>query len=218
MSKAETLERLKALGLIAVIRGPSPELTVQMVGALIAGGVKAIEITYSTPNAAQVTTLLDDTYGEEIVLGMGTLVKPEQVQESQQAGARFLVSPICEPGIGRAMTASGLVTMIGALTPTEVYRAYSFGSDVVKIFPGSLTGPGYVKALKGPFPDIPVMPTGGVSMANVGEWFAAGVFGVGAGSELCPTNLVKEGKFGEITRRAQEFTQAVARARDECMK
>lgn len=116
------------------------------------------------------------------------------------------------------MMASGLVTMIGALTPTEVYRAYCFGSDVVKIFPGSLTGPGYVKALKGPFPDIPVMPTGGVSMANVGEWFAAGVFGVGVGSELCPTNFAKEGKFGEITRCAQEFMQAVARARDECMK
>jgi 2-dehydro-3-deoxyphosphogluconate aldolase/(4S)-4-hydroxy-2-oxoglutarate aldolase len=99
--------------------------------------------------------------------------------------------------------------MIGALTPTEVYQAYKLGSDVVKIFPGSLVGPAYVKALKGPFPFILIMPTGGVSATNVGEWFTAGVFGVGAGSELCPPNLAKEGRFAEITQRARGFVGAV---------
>jgi 2-dehydro-3-deoxyphosphogluconate aldolase/(4S)-4-hydroxy-2-oxoglutarate aldolase len=213
MEKKQVLSRLKEIGLIAVIRGPSPELTVQMVDALVAGGVLGIEITYSTPNAPEVVRTLDQKYGERIVLGMGTLVNPEQAQEAKSAGARFLVSPICEPELGGAMVATGLATMIGAITPTEVHQAYRQGSDVVKVFPGSMVGPAYIKALKGPFPYIPMMPTGGVSASNVGEWFAAGVFGVGAGSELCPTNLAKEGRFDEITRRAEDFVRAVAAAR-----
>jgi 2-dehydro-3-deoxyphosphogluconate aldolase/(4S)-4-hydroxy-2-oxoglutarate aldolase len=140
---------------------------------------------------------------------MGTLTVPAQVDEALTAGARFLVSPMCEPVLGKAMVASGVPVMIGALTPTEIFAAYQIGSDVVKLFPGSLTGPSYVKALKGPFPYIPIMPTGGVSTANVGEWFAAGVFGVGAGSELCPPNLAKEGRFAEISQKAAGFVQAV---------
>ncbi len=213
MDKKETLNRLSALGLVAVIRGPSPELTVKMVKALVAGGVSGIEITYSTPHAEEVVRLLDQQFGEKIVLGMGTLTAPEQAESAKAAGARFLVSPVCEPALGKAMVATGLATMIGALTPTEVFQAFQMGSDVVKIFPGSLAGPSYVKALKGPFPNIPLMPTGGVSVTNVGEWFAAGVFGVGAGSELCPPALAKEGKFDEITQKAREFVEAVNQAR-----
>jgi 2-dehydro-3-deoxyphosphogluconate aldolase/(4S)-4-hydroxy-2-oxoglutarate aldolase len=213
MDKQQTLSQLKELGLIAVIRGPTPELTVQMVDALVSGGVLAIEITYSTPNAAEVVRTLDQKHGDRIVLGMGTLVKPEQAQEAKGAGAKFLVSPICDKPLGEAMVASGLAVMVGALTPTEVYQAYCMGTDVVKVFPGNLVGPGYIKSLKGPFPYIPMMPTGGVNVSNVGEWFAAGVFGVGAGSELCPTNLAKEGRFDEITHRAEEFVRAVAAAR-----
>jgi len=209
MGKQETLQLLKENGLVAVIRGPSPELTVKMVEALVAGGVYGIEITYSTPNAAEVVRMLSQTFGEKIILGMGTLTVPAQVDEALGAGARFLVSPMCEPVLGKAMVASGVPVMIGALTPTEIFAAYQLGSDVVKLFPGSLTGPSYVKALKGPFPYIPIMPTGGVSAANVGEWFAAGVFGVGAGSELCPPNLAKEGRFEEISQKAAGFVQAV---------
>jgi 2-dehydro-3-deoxyphosphogluconate aldolase/(4S)-4-hydroxy-2-oxoglutarate aldolase len=111
------------------------------------------------------------------------------------------------------MVASGLLTMAGAFTPTEVFQAYSVGTDVVKVFPGSVGGPGYVKALKGPFPYIPMMPTGGVSAGNVADWFAAGVVAVGAGSELCPPQLAKEGKFSEITQKAAEFVQIVKTAR-----
>jgi 2-dehydro-3-deoxyphosphogluconate aldolase/(4S)-4-hydroxy-2-oxoglutarate aldolase len=101
---------------------------------------------------------------------------------------------------------------MGALTPSEVVMAKRLGSDVIKLFPGSLTGPAYVKALKGPFPDLRIMPTGGVSIENVSEWFAAGVFAVGAGSELCPPQLVKEGRFDEIVNRAQRFVAAVQQA------
>ena len=213
MDKQETLKKIADLGLVAVIRGPSPELTVKMVEALIAGGVHGIEITYSTPDAEGVVQLLDQQFGAEIVLGMGTLTRPEQAQSAKAAGATFLVSPHCEPELARAMVASGLAVMMGALTPTEVVQAHRLGSDIVKIFPGSLVGPAYIKALKGPFPETPMMPTGGVSVENVGEWFAAGVVAVGAGSELCPPQWAKEARFVDITQRASAFCAAVAQAR-----
>ncbi len=213
MTKAEVLERVKQLGLLAVIRGPSADLTVKMVEALVAGGVLGIEVTYSTPDAESVVRKLSTMFADRIVLGMGTLTKPEQAKSAKEAGANFIVSPVCELTLVKSMVASGLLTMAGAFTPTEVLQTYNLGVDVVKIFPGSLGGPAYVKALKGPFPYIPMMPTGGVSSSNVAEWFATGVIAVGAGSELCPPQLAKEGKFDEITRRAAEFVQVVKSAR-----
>ncbi len=213
MTKTEVLEKVKEIGLLAVIRGPSAGLTIKMVEALVAGGVKGIEVTYSTPEAEKVVRNLSNTFGNQIILGMGTLTKPEQANQAQEAGASFIVSPVCEPGLVKSMLETGLLTMAGAFTPTEVLQAYNLGVDVVKIFPGSLGGPAYVKALKGPFPYIPMMPTGGVSASNVAEWFATGIVAVGAGSELCPPQLAKEGKFDEITRRAAEFIQVVKSAR-----
>lgn len=213
MEKQAVLEKVKELGLLAVIRGPSPDLTVQMVDALIEGGVKGIEVTYSTPNAEEVVKRLSEKHGDTILLGMGTLTKPEQAKSAQAAGANFLVSPICEPELVKAMIATSLLTMAGALTPTEVYQAYCLGTNVVKIFPGSLGGPAYIKALKGPFPYIPMMPTGGVSANNAADWFAAGVVAVGAGSELCPPQLAKEGKFAEISQRAADFVEVIKKSR-----
>ncbi len=213
MNKAEVLEKIKTLGLLAVIRGPTSELTVKMVGALLAGGVSGIEITYSTPNAEEVVRTLIKEFGGSILIGMGTLTKPEQSISAKNAGANFLVSPVCEASLIKSMIASGLLTMAGAFTPTEVLQAYNLGTDVVKIFPGSLGGPAYVKALKAPFPYIPMMPTGGVSAGNVAEWFATGVIAVGAGSELCPPQLGKDGKFAEITKRAADFVEVIKAAR-----
>lgn len=213
MEKSAVIQKVKELGLLAVIRGPSQDLTVQMVEALINGGVLGIEVTYSTPNAEEVVRTLSKKYGDEILLGMGTLTRPEQAISAKEAGANFLVSPISERELVKAMVASGLATMAGAFTPTEVFQAYSLGTDVVKVFPGSLAGPSYIKALKGPFPYIPMMPTGGVNAGNVADWFAAGVVAVGAGSELCPPQLAKEGKFDEISRKAAEFVQVVKSAR-----
>jgi 2-dehydro-3-deoxyphosphogluconate aldolase / (4S)-4-hydroxy-2-oxoglutarate aldolase len=215
MNKQAVLEKVKELGLLAVIRGPSPELTVQMVEALVNGGVKGIEITYSTPNAEEVVKKIAAKYGDSIVLGMGTLTRPEQAESAKAAGACFLVSPVCEPELVKAMVATGLLTMAGALTPTEVLQAYNLGTDVVKIFPGSLGGPAYVKALKGPFPYIPMMPTGGVNAGNAADWFAAGVVAVGAGSELCPPQLAKEGKFDEISKRSSEFVEVIKNSRSK---
>ena len=213
MDKQTTLERIKELGLLAVLRGPSPDLTLAMVDALVAGGVLGIEITYTTPNAPEVVAALDRKYGDQILLGMGTLTEPEHVTQAQAAGARFVVSPHCEPTLAGLMVAADLAVMIGAFTPTEVMQAHRLGADVVKIFPGSLGGPDYLKSLRGPFPHIRMMPTGGVSLANVADWFAAGAVAVGAGSELCPPAWAKAGRFDEISERAREFVAAVAGAR-----
>ncbi|MGB4595548.1 MAG: bifunctional 4-hydroxy-2-oxoglutarate aldolase/2-dehydro-3-deoxy-phosphogluconate aldolase [Anaerolineaceae bacterium] len=215
MEKQEVLSRVKDLGLLAVIRGPSAELTVKIVKALIAGGVTGIEVTYSTPNAPWVVAELAKQYGDGILLGMGTLTLPTQAQEAKGAGASFLVSPVCTPDLVTTMLKSDLVVMAGALSPTEVFQAYMLGTDVVKIFPGSLGGPAYMKALRGPFPNIPMMPTGGVNAGNLKEWFKAGAIAVGVGSELCPKELALEGKFDEITTRAEDFVNAVRLAKSE---
>ena len=213
MSKQATLDRIQEVGVLAVLRGPSRELTLKMVDALIQGGVIGIEITYTTPNAAEVVKSLNETFGDQIVLGMGTLTKPKQVEEALGSGATFLVSPHTSPTLGTEMANSGVPVMMGALTPSEVVQAVELGSDVVKIFPGSLGGPSYMKALKGPFPGIPMMPTGGVSESNLVDWFKAGAFAVGAGSNLCPKELAAAGEFDKITEIAKNFMAAIWAAR-----
>jgi 2-dehydro-3-deoxyphosphogluconate aldolase/(4S)-4-hydroxy-2-oxoglutarate aldolase len=214
MTKQEILKKIEDVGVLAVLRGPSEELTLKMVDALIKGGVIGIEITYTTPNAAQVVKSLDREFGSEIVLGMGTLTRPAQVEEALGAGATFLVSPHTAKELGTEMAASGVPVMMGALTPSEVMEAVRLGSDVVKIFPGSLGGPAYMKSLKGPFPDIPMMPTGGVKDSNLVDWFKAGAFAVGAGSNLCPKDLALAGEFEKITKIAAEFMAAIETARN----
>lgn len=211
--KQRTLDEIRRIGLIAVLRAPSEALAMQMVKALVAGGVTGIEITYSTPGAPQVVSDLDAAYGSRIVLGMGTLTRPEQVDEARAAGARFIVSPHTKAGLAEAMVGSGLATMIGALSPTEVEEAHARGADVVKIFPASIVGPSYIRSLRGPFPDIPMMPSGGVSAANLGEWLAAGAVAVSAGGELCPVDWARQGRFDAITERAREFVAALAEGR-----
>ena len=213
MDKEKTLQKIEEIGVLAVLRGPTPDLTIKMVAALIEGGVTGIEITYTTPNAAGVVRSLDQEFGSEILLGMGTLIVPGQVEEAVEAGAKFLVSPHTEESLASTMAGCGLPIMMGALTPSEVMQARAYGSDVVKVFPGSLGGPAYMKALKGPFPDIPMMPTGGVNEKNLGDWFSAGAFAVGAGSNLCPKELALAGEFGKITAIARSFIAAVQAAR-----
>jgi len=213
--KELTLQNIKNLGLLAVIRGPSLDLTIKMVGALVDGGVRGIEITFTTPNALEVVQSLDKEFGSKIILGMGTLTEPEQTEAAKNAGAIFLVSPHTEVNLAKAMTATGLPVMMGALTPSEVMKAWTLGSDVVKLFPGSLGGPDYMKSLKGPFPDIPMMPTGGVSDKNLKDWFDAGAFAVGAGSNLCPKNLALAGEFSKITDIATNYMAAIKTARNK---
>ena len=212
-AKEKTLQKIQDLGILAVLRGPSQELTLKMVKALVNGGITGIEITFTTPNALDVVQALDKEFRDDIVLGMGTLTKPDQAKNAKNAGATFLVSPHTEEELAAAMISTGLPVMMGALSPSEVMRAWSLGTDVIKVFPGSLGGPGFMKSLKGPFPDIPMMPTGGVSDKNLGDWFRAGAFAVGAGSNLCPKELAIAGDFDEITKIAERYVAAVRAAK-----
>lgn len=213
MNKQDVLNRVKELGLLAVIRGPSEDLTVRTIEALVAGGVLGIEVTFTTPNAYAVVERVNAMFGDRIVLGMGTLTEVEQVAGAKARGAQFIVSPMYDETLCKAMVNSELLTMIGSLTPSEVFRAYKLGADVIKIFPGRLGGPSYIKDLRAPFPDIPFMPTGGVDAANAADWFKAGVIAVGAGSNLCPKDKILKEDFESITLIATEFVKVINEAK-----
>jgi 2-dehydro-3-deoxyphosphogluconate aldolase/(4S)-4-hydroxy-2-oxoglutarate aldolase len=202
------LERLRETRVVAVIRAPDADGAIEAVQALVRGGVTGIEITYSTPGVPRVLAAVRDAHGDAVLLGAGTIRTPEEAREAHAAGAEFLVSPGLDDEVIGAMLGTGATTMGGALTPTEVMRATKLGVHVVKVFPASLGGPAYVKSLRGPFPDVPFMPTGGVNAGNVADWFAAGVVAVGAGSELCGAADIAEGRFEQIERRAREFAAA----------
>lgn len=210
--KEKTRQRLRQLGLLAVIRAPSRATALPIVQALVEGGVSGIELTFSTPDALEVVAQLAGAYGDQILLGMGTLTRPEQAIAALQAGAQFLVSPVHEPSLLKAMQDSGLLCIPGALTPHEVFSAWQLGGDLVKVFPSNFFGPAYLKTLRTLFPEIGLIPTGGVTPANLAEWFTAGALAVAAGGELCPPALALQGDFSEITRRARQYTQAVAQA------
>jgi 2-dehydro-3-deoxyphosphogluconate aldolase/(4S)-4-hydroxy-2-oxoglutarate aldolase len=213
MTKEETIQRITEEGILAVIRGPSEDLTLKMVEALIRGGIKGIEITFTTPNALSVVESLAKNFSSDILLGVGTVTQIDQPAAAREAGAQFLVSPHTEKKIVKAMVKTGLPVMAGAVTPTEVMAALKYGADIVKIFPGSLVGPSYVKALKGPYPELKAMPTGGVTKENIKDWFAAGVVAVGAGSNLCPKSWAVEGRFEDITENARMYREIVDQAR-----
>lgn len=207
-----TMERIRNLGVISVVRGTSCEAAVEVSGALIEGGILGIEITFTTPEADRAMRELDDEYGDQILLGAGTLTTPEQVERSVAAGATFLVSPGCDPGLVPLMQETGLAVLPGVLTPSEVMLAGTLGIRAVKLFPGSLGGPSYLKALRGPFPEVSFLPTGGVSAENVGDWFAAGAVAVGVGGALAPPELGEE--RDRVVERAAELVEAVREARE----
>jgi len=210
MSELTALHQLSRVGVVAVIRAPSTEAALRGAEALVDGGVTGLEITYSTPDAPAVIAALDEEFGDAIYLGAGTITAPEQARD---AGARFLVSPGIVPEVFEAMLATGRMVLPGALTPSEVMQCVRLGADVVKIFPASLGGPALLSALKGPFPDTPMMPTGGVSADNLADWLAAGAVAVGAGSELVATRELGDGQWDVITEKARRFTAALAAAR-----
>lgn len=213
VNKTDTLERIAELGLLAVLRAPDRHGARRAIDALVEVGVRGIEVTYSTPDAATVIAAVSENYGESVVLGAGTVTTAAQASEAAEAGARFLVSPGLDDEVLAAMLATGLTTMAGALTPTEVMRATRLGVDVVKVFPGSLGGPSYLRSLRGPFPGVPFMPTGGVSAANVGDWFAAGAMAVGAGGELASAKDIRDGDFGTVRENGRAFVAAIEGAR-----
>ena len=209
----DRLARARATGVLAVLRAPSPEQALDAADAIIRGGVAGIEVTYSTPDAPTVIRELISRHGDAAYVGAGTVTTVEQATAAAEAGAEFLVSPGTLPDLTRAMLDTGRVVMTGAMTPTEVMGALALGVDVVKIFPASLGGPSYLGALRGPFPDAPLMPTGGVKPDNLAEWFAAGAVAVGAGGDLANSASIKNGDWTDLTTRAQAFASAFAAVR-----
>jgi 2-dehydro-3-deoxyphosphogluconate aldolase/(4S)-4-hydroxy-2-oxoglutarate aldolase len=213
VDKQAILKRIAELGLLAVLRAPDPAGARRSVDALVEAGVLGIEITYSTPDVASVIAGVKQSYGDEVLVGAGTLVTHAQVSEAAEAGASYLVSPGLDDEVVASMRATGLPAMAGVLTPTEVMRGMRLGVDVMKLFPGSLGGPSYLRSLRGPFPDVPFMPTGGVSADNVGDWLAAGAIAVGAGSELASAGDISSGDFAGIREKGRRFLAAIRGAR-----
>ena len=212
MDLGGTLERVKELGLLAVVRGESREAAVEVSDALIEGGVLGIEVTFTTPEADLAIRDLGEKHGDSILLGAGTVTTREQVERAAEAGSKFLVSPGTDPDLMPVMRETGILVLPGALTPSEVMLAGRLGAQAVKLFPGSSGGPSYLKALSGPFPDVQFIPTGGVSLGNIADWFAAGAVAVGAGSALAPSSLSGRDR-GEVVETASRFAEAVRAAR-----
>ncbi|WP_067245226.1 bifunctional 4-hydroxy-2-oxoglutarate aldolase/2-dehydro-3-deoxy-phosphogluconate aldolase [Microbacterium resistens] len=209
----DRLARARSAGVLAVLRAPSPESALDTAEALIRGGISGIEVTYSTPDAPAVIRELISRHGADAYVGAGTVTTPAEAAAAAEAGAEFLVSPGTRPDLTRAMIETGTVVMTGALTPSEVMEARELGVDVVKIFPASLGGPSYLSALRGPFPDAPLMPTGGVTPDNLAEWFAAGAVAVGAGGDLARGASIAAGDWADIEQRAVRFAAALAAVR-----
>lgn len=213
MTDPGDLSALRAARVIAVLRAPTAAAAVSATDALVAGGVTGIEITYSTPDAATAIRRVRDRHGDGVYLGAGTVLSEQQASEAVAAGAQFLVSPGTEPGLARAMINTGVTVLSGAFTPSEVMLVAGLGVHVVKLFPASLGGPGLLKALRGPFPDLAFCPTGGVNPDNLADWLAAGAVAVGAGGELCPAEALRNGDWATITATAERFAAAARAAR-----
>lgn len=196
--------------LVAVVRATDAAGAVRATEALVAGGVRGIEITYTTPGAGEAIAALAERHGEAITLGAGTIRTPEQAAEAVSAGARFLVSPGTQPHLAEAMRETGAALLLGALTPSEVMAALDAGADLVKLFPAGLGGPGYLSGLRGPFPEVAFCPTGGVNPATIPDWLRAGAVALGAGSELCSRALIDARDWDTIERNARRFADAVA--------
>ena len=214
--RAEVVRAIKAAGVVAVIRTSTADEAFGTARACIAGGLRVIEITLTVPDAVQVIRALASEFqGEEVLIGAGTVLTAGQATEAADARAEFLVSPCVLPAVMNVARARGLAMLPGAFTPTEIYTAYSAGADIVKIFPAGQLGPSYFKDLKGPLPQVPLMPTSGVKASNVADWFRAGAVAVGAGSSVLDPALIKNGDWAALTERAREFVDLVQTSRSQ---
>ena len=214
MTRAEVCKRIEAVGIVPVIRAPSPELALLACEAILAGGISVFEITMTIPDAPAVIRALRTRLGERALIGAGTVLDAADARACIEAGAEFIVSPGFDAATIAAAHEAGIAAMPGALTPTEVIAAWKAGADVVKIFPCSaLGGASYLRALKGPLPQVKLMPTGGVNINTAKDFLAAGAVALGVGSELVDIAAVKDDRAHVLTERAREFVAAVAAAR-----
>ena len=215
MEKRDIFNRMMSEGLIPVIRVSSAQEAVDVADAIKEGGVTLIEITMSVPGAIDTIKELTRKYKDEIIMGAGTILDPETARAALLAGAQFIVTPTLNLDVIQLAHRYSAVVVPGAMTPTEILTAWNAGADMVKVFPAAqLGGPEYLKALRGPLPQILLVPTGGVNLQNAGAFIKAGAAALGAGGELVDKKAVKEKKFNIITENTRSFLKAIKEARE----
>lgn len=214
-SRPDIFRSIESCGVVAVIRAPSREGLNNIADALLAGGVTAIEVTMTTPDAIGGIEMLSRRLGERAVLGVGTVLDVQTARSAIAAGAQFVVSPIFDPKIIEATHERDRVSIPGAFTPTEIHAADQAGADVVKVFPSTSLGPAYFRDLRAPLPQLKLMPTGGVELKNAAEWIKAGAVCIGVGSALVSKQAIEKADWASITATAHAFVDAVRMARKE---
>jgi len=212
---AKVADLIRTEKLFAILRGVKRDQIVETARALSRGGVKLLEVTFNhdSPHGIEETLeclkRLRDALSKEICLGAGTVLSAEQVRLAADAGAEFIVSPNVDQDVIRATKDLAMVSLPGALTPTEIVQAHNAGADMVKLFPGGSLGPDYVKAMCGPLKGIPLIVVGGVELENIPQFFAAGAVGVGLGSNLVNSKEANAGNFSEIEEKARAFVKKI---------
>jgi 2-dehydro-3-deoxyphosphogluconate aldolase/(4S)-4-hydroxy-2-oxoglutarate aldolase len=212
-TKPEIISLLTDPGIIAIVRAQQSAQVVPLFEALIAGGVRAIEITMTTPNALAAIREAREKLGERALVGVGTVLDAETCRAALAAGAEFVVSPICRTELVPIAHSAGCPIMLGAYTPTEAQIAHEAGADFVKLFPADNLGPTYIKALRAPLPHLRVVPTGGVDVHNIADFLKAGCAALGIGSSLVSAKALREADWPELTRRAAALVNAARQAR-----
>lgn len=214
MNKADIVKQIESLGLVPVVRASSADEAMQAIDAIKAGGVNVLEITMTVPGAVKVIEKVADQYGSEVLVGAGTVLDPETARACLLAGAQFIVSPALNLATIELCHRYSAPICPGVLTPTEVITAWSAGVDFVKVFPcGSVGGASYVKNLKGPFPQVKIIPTGGVSLTTAADFIKAGAAALGVGTDLVDVKAIREGNAALVTERAKQFVEIVHNAR-----
>jgi len=214
MSKTETIKRIRDIGVIPVVRATSADEAMRAIDAIREGGISVLEITMTVPGALKVIEEVANRYGNDALVGAGTVLDPETATACISSGARFVVSPALNVETIACCRRMDVAVMPGALTPTEVVQAWNAGADFVKVFPaGAVGGPSYLKSLKAPLPQIELVPTGGVSLKTGGDFIRAGAAALGVGADLVDINAIREGQSALITERAKQFIEIVREAR-----
>jgi 2-dehydro-3-deoxyphosphogluconate aldolase/(4S)-4-hydroxy-2-oxoglutarate aldolase len=215
MNKDQVRRRIEQVGIVPVVRAQSTKDALAASEAVAAGGVPIVEITMTCPDAIGVIRELVRTLGHQLLVGAGTVLDAEEARKCLDAGAEFLVSPGFDLETVKYAGSEGVLMMAGALTPTEVITAWKAGADIVKVFPcGNVGGAKYIKALKGPLPQVPMVPTGGVNLDTAADFIRAGAAALGVGGELISASALASGKLHEITKIAEQLVAIVREARN----
>ena len=209
MTKLEQMHRIEECGIVAIIRANSSNELIEAAEAIRVGGVNVIEITMTTPDAFRVISEVSTRLGDAVLIGVGSVLDSETARAAMLAGAEFVVSPVTKPEVIEICNRYGKIVIPGAFTPTEILDAWENGADYVKVFPSSGVGPSYIKDIKAPLPQIPLIPTGGISAENAAEYITAGATALGVGSSLVSSRLIESGNFAEITKIARKLVAAV---------